>query len=60
MSKQHKTTTKRCSSRPNTVVCTCTCGWQQALGLDDWRVRSMREVWREIGYLRQDHKAGSE
>jgi hypothetical protein len=55
----HKTTTKKSMSRANTVVCTCTCGWQESLSLDDWRFTTMRQVWREVGYLRQDHKEES-
>jgi hypothetical protein len=52
----HRTKTKKSSSKPNTVECSCSCGWETSVGFDDWRVSTMREVWREVGYLRQDHK----
>ena len=56
MNTKHKTTTKKSTNRAFTVECQCVCGWSESLSLDDYRFNTMREVWREIGYLRQDHK----
>jgi hypothetical protein len=53
----HKTTARKSIRYANTVEATCTCGWLESIHLDhDGRFTTLREVWREIRFLIQDHK----
>ena len=53
----HKTTARKSTKYANAVEATCTCGWHESLHLDhDPRFTSLRQIWREIRYLTQDHR----